>query len=53
MIDDKSGLSQFNKLQILMHKIIDDGTNLDESFQVITIIAKLSSSWKYCRKELK
>lgn len=38
MVDDQSVLSQVNKLQVLMHKIIANGTNFDESFQVSTII---------------
>lgn len=53
MVNDQSVLSQVNKLQVLMNKIIANGTNFDESLQVSTITDKLSPSWKDCRKELK
>lgn len=36
-----------------MHKIIVNGINLDESFQVSTIIAKLLPLWKDCQLKQK
>ncbi|GAV85291.1 UBN2_2 domain-containing protein, partial [Cephalotus follicularis] len=53
MSDSKFVMSQVNELQYIMNQIISEGHTLDESFQVSTIIFKLSYSWKDCQKELK
>ncbi|KAK3033650.1 hypothetical protein RJ639_034529 [Escallonia herrerae] len=53
MVDSKSVITHIHELQMIMNLIISEGHSLDESFQVSTIISKLSLAWKECRKELK
>ncbi|KAK3028779.1 hypothetical protein RJ639_038000 [Escallonia herrerae] len=53
MVDSNYVITQIHELQMIMNLIISEGHSLDESFQVSTIISKLPSAWKECRKELK
>ena len=46
MEDDKSVVSQVDELQIIIHEILAEGYKICEGFQVSSIIAKLSPSWK-------
>lgn len=53
MEDNKYVVSQVDKLQIIIHEILAEGYNICEGFQVSSIIAKLSSSWKGYKNGLK
>ncbi|KAK2998599.1 hypothetical protein RJ639_024419 [Escallonia herrerae] len=53
MVDIKSIITQIHELQMIMNLIISKGHSLDDSFQVSTIISKLSLASKECHKELK
>ena len=41
MVDSKIVVSQIQELQVILHKIHDEGMMLSETFQVTTIIEKL------------
>ncbi|XP_077237233.1 uncharacterized protein LOC143878903 [Tasmannia lanceolata] len=53
MVNNKSVMAQVHELQFIMNQLISECRNLDETFQVSTIISKLLMTWKDCRKELK
>ncbi|GMY25995.1 Retrovirus-related Pol polyprotein from transposon TNT 1-94 [Fagus crenata] len=53
MLDSKTVISQVQELQLILHEIHAEGMTLSESFQVATIIKKLSSSWKEFKNYLK
>jgi len=46
-------MSQVQEFQLILHDKHVKGTSLSESFQVVTVIEKLSSSWKDFKNYLK
>lgn len=53
MTDAKTIISQIQELQLIIHKIHDEGMTLSESFQVVSAIEKLPPSWKNFMNYLK
>ncbi|XP_077250636.1 uncharacterized protein LOC143890019 [Tasmannia lanceolata] len=53
IVNNKSVMAQVHELQFIMNQLISEGRNIDETFQVSTIISKLPMTWKDCRNELK
>ena len=53
MLDTKTVISQVQDLQVILHDIHAEGISLSESFQVATIIEKLSPLWKEFKNYLK
>ena len=60
MVDNKTVISQVQEFQLNLHEIEAEGMNLPETFQVATIVEKLSPAWrdfknylKHKRKEMK
>ncbi|KAL0007741.1 hypothetical protein SO802_009243 [Lithocarpus litseifolius] len=53
MVDSKTMLSQVQELQVILHEIHAEGMSVSKSFQVATIIEKLSPSWKDFKNYLK
>ena len=46
MVDSKIVASQVQELQVISHEIQAEGMTLSQTFQVTTIIEKLSPAWK-------
>ncbi|XP_028954160.2 uncharacterized protein [Malus domestica] len=53
MVDSKSVVSQTKDLQKIIHDIHVEGMVINESFQVVSFIEKLSPSWKEFKNYLK
>ena len=53
MVDSKIVASQVQELQVILQEIHVEGMMLSETFQVTTIIEKLSLSWKDFKNYLK
>ena len=60
MVDSKTVINRVQKFQLILHEIETEGMILPKTFQVATIVEKLSLSWrdfknymKHKRKELK
>ncbi|XP_073124067.1 uncharacterized protein [Henckelia pumila] len=60
MIDSKTVMSQVQEIQIILHDLLAEGMEINESFQVASIIEKLPLLWidfknylKHKRKKLK
>ena len=60
MVDSETVISQVQEFQLILHEIEAEGMILPETFQVATIVEKLSPAWrdfknylKHKRKELK
>ena len=53
IIDSKTVVSQVQEFQIILHEINVKGMMLNETFQVTTIIEKLSPTWKDFKNYLK
>ncbi|XP_073138498.1 uncharacterized protein [Henckelia pumila] len=60
MIDSKTVMSQVQEIQIILHDLLAEGMEINEPFQVASIIEKLPPHWKdfknylkHKRKELK
>ncbi|KZV44641.1 hypothetical protein F511_34122 [Dorcoceras hygrometricum] len=45
MIDAKSVMNHVQEVQIIIHDLLEEGMEIDEPFQVTTIIEKLPSMW--------
>ena len=60
MVDSKTIISEAQEIQVTLHDIHVENMTLSESFQVVSIIEKLSTSWndfksylKHKRKDIK
>ncbi|XP_073130832.1 uncharacterized protein [Henckelia pumila] len=53
MIDTKMVMSQVEEIQIIIHYLLAEGMEVNESFQVASIIEKLPPSWKNFKNYLK
>ncbi|XP_073153882.1 uncharacterized protein [Henckelia pumila] len=60
MVDSKTVMSQVQEIQIILHDLLAEGMEINEPFQVASIIEKFPSMWKdfknylkHKRKELK
>ncbi|XP_062086274.1 uncharacterized protein LOC133792388 [Humulus lupulus] len=53
MVDDKSVEAQSHELQKIAHEIISEGMTLEEQFQFVVFIDKLSPSWKDFKRVLR
>ncbi|XP_073138326.1 uncharacterized protein [Henckelia pumila] len=53
MIDSKTGMSQVQEIQIILHDLLAEGMEINEPFQVASIIEKLPPLWKDFKNYLK
>ncbi|KZV17034.1 hypothetical protein F511_34284 [Dorcoceras hygrometricum] len=53
MVDAKSVMSQVQEIQIIIHDLLAEGMEINEPFQVATIIEKLSQMWRDFKNYLK
>ena len=53
MVDSNTMVNQVQELQVILHEIHAEGMLLSETFQVTTIIEKLSLAWKDIKNYLK
>ncbi|XP_073138990.1 uncharacterized protein [Henckelia pumila] len=53
MIDSKTGLSKVQEIQIILHDLLAEGMEINEPFQVASIIEKLPPQWKDFKNYLK
>ncbi|KZV39808.1 hypothetical protein F511_28733 [Dorcoceras hygrometricum] len=53
MVDSKSAMSQVQEMQLILHDLYTEGMEMNESFQVATVIEKLPSLWKDFKNYLK
>ncbi|KAA0054989.1 uncharacterized protein E6C27_scaffold43052G001370 [Cucumis melo var. makuwa] len=53
MTDDRSVEAQSHEIKKIAHKFINEGMPLDDQFQVVVIIDKLSSLWKDFKNTLR
>lgn len=53
MVNSKTILSQFQRLQIIIQEILSKGMTIDETFQMASIIEKLPTTWKDFKNYLK
>ena len=53
MVHSKTVVSQVQELQVILHEIHTEGMILSKTFQVTTIIKKLSLAWKDFKNYLK
>ncbi|XP_073120783.1 uncharacterized protein [Henckelia pumila] len=53
MIDSKTVMSQVQEIQIILHDLLAEGMEINEPFQVASIIEKLPPMWKNFKNYLK
>ena len=53
MVDFKTVINQVQEIQVILYDIYAENMTLSESFQVASIIEKLSPSWKDFKNYLK
>ncbi|XP_073138988.1 uncharacterized protein [Henckelia pumila] len=53
MIESKTGLSKVQEIQIILHDLLAEGMEINEPFQVASIIEKLPPQWKDFKNYLK
>uniref|UniRef100_A0A1U7VSB8 Uncharacterized protein LOC104216468 n=1 Tax=Nicotiana sylvestris TaxID=4096 RepID=A0A1U7VSB8_NICSY len=53
MVDSKSVITQFQKLQVIIHDLLAEGLVINEAFQIAAMIEKLSHLWKDFKNYLK
>ncbi|XP_073152147.1 uncharacterized protein [Henckelia pumila] len=53
MIDSKTVMNQLQKIQIILHDLLAEGMEINEPFQVASIIEKLPPQWKDFKNYLK
>ncbi|KZV14757.1 hypothetical protein F511_40092 [Dorcoceras hygrometricum] len=53
MVDAKFVMSQVQEIQIIIHDLLAEGMEINEPFQVVAIIEKLPSMWRYFKNYLK
>ncbi|XP_016473600.1 uncharacterized protein LOC107795471 [Nicotiana tabacum] len=53
MVDNKSVITQFQELQVIVHDLIAEGMVINEAFQVAAFIEKLPPMWKDFKNYLK
>ncbi|XP_019239072.1 PREDICTED: uncharacterized protein LOC109219108 [Nicotiana attenuata] len=53
MIDGKSVITQVQELQVIVHDLLAEGMVINEAFQIVAFIEKLSPLWKDFKNYLK